>query len=394
MQIGYLHIGSAEHGIARYGRLLATEARQRSSLSVIEAEVVLTERRGNSSELRKANHASLVRAAQTLRPAEIVHLQYNRLIWGGGWSQLGYLDTFMRHCACPLVVTLHDIFYPPSSATLAQQYFSKAADSITLRDLVKAALRDRLSPHTLALQKVMARSRLAFVCTQEEARRLSDRASMQTVQVIPHFVETRAIQMSRSEARQALGLADDTVITLLGFIYSGKGHQLLVQALAQLPSTVKVVFAGGVSSGHEEFYQDLMVLAEKEGVRDRIRVTGYLSESELEQYLVATDLAVCPFRQTSASGSLSTWISAARPILASNIPQVAEYNELKPGAIKTFDSYTVESLTTAIQNLIPLRSEFNDPKVLFLSQHLSLPSVFDQHLQSYNSVLEKSLQTA
>lgn len=386
MQIGYLHIGSPEHGIARYGRLLAAEARRRS-ISIIEAEVVLT---GD----RTRDCASLIRAAQTLGSANVVHFQYNRSIWGDGWTQLKHLDTFMRNCACPLVVTLHDIFYPPSSLTLAQRYFSKASESIRLRDLGKAVLRDRLSPHILALQHVMARSRLAFVCTQEEARRLSDRVSMQTVQVIPHFVETRSIQISRSEARQALRLEDYTVITLLGFIYSGKGHQLLVQALAQLPQTVRVVFAGGVSSGHEAFYQELMALAEKKGVRDRIRVTGYLSESELEQYLVATDLAVCPFRQTSASGSLSTWISVARPILASNIPQVAEYNELKPGAIKTFDSYTVEALTTAIQHLIPLRSESDDPKVLFLSQHLSISSVFDRHLQHYGSVLESSLQTA
>ncbi|NJR49044.1 MAG: hypothetical protein HC780_05175 [Leptolyngbyaceae cyanobacterium CSU_1_3] len=42
MKVGYLHIGEPEHGIARYGRYLANEARTRPELTVIEATVLLT----------------------------------------------------------------------------------------------------------------------------------------------------------------------------------------------------------------------------------------------------------------------------------------------------------------------------------------------------------------
>ncbi|MGG6269239.1 glycosyltransferase [Leptolyngbya sp. AN03gr2] len=382
MRIGYLHIGAPQHGIYRYGRLLAAEARSRSSLEVIEAAVTLT---GSRSQDRSA----LIQAAKTLSQADVIHFQYNRAIWGESWKQLRHLTVFLNHCSRPLIVTLHDIFYPPSSTTLFQQYRSNPS-SVKITDLTRAMLRDQLSPNILALQKVIERSQIALVCTQEEARRLSDRVQGSKVQIIPHFVEARTPQMSRTEARKALELEEFTVITLLGFIYSGKGHQLLIQALPHLPAQVKLVFAGGVSSGHEEYFQDLMRLAEKEGVSDRIRVTGYLSEEELERYLLATDLAICPFRQTSASGSLSTWISVARPILASNIPQVQEYNQLQPGAISTFEPYTSGAIRAAIQQHLTLLQPDSNAEALKLSQQLHISKIFDRHLLHYQTSSSKN----
>ncbi|MBD2080253.1 glycosyltransferase [Leptolyngbya sp. FACHB-17] len=380
MKIGYLHIGALQHGIRRYGRLLAAEAQSRSQLQVIEAEVNLT---GD----RQHDCTSLIHAAQTLAQADVVHFQYNRAIWRDHWSQLSYLDAFLNHCSRPLVVTLHDIFYPPSSATLTQRYFSHPG-TVRFSDLAKAVLRDRVAPHILALQKVIARSRVVIVCTQEEAQRLSDRIDRAKLSIIPHFVESRHLQNDRAEARRTLGLEPFTVITLLGFIYSGKGHSLLIRALPKLPETVKVIFAGGVSAGHEAYYQELLSLAEQVGVRDRLRVTGYLPEAELEQYLLSTDLAVCPFRQTSASGSLSTWISVERPILASNIPQVEEYNRLQPHAIATFEPYTSDAIVDALNHLIPSCSPEPDPNVSRLRHHLSMPKIFDQHLSHYQAAYE------
>ncbi|BAS59576.1 group 1 glycosyl transferase [Leptolyngbya boryana NIES-2135] len=380
MNIGYLHIGLPQHGIHRYGRLLAAEARTRSQINVIEADVQLT---GD----RSCDRHALINAAQTLSQADVIHFQYNRVIWGEDWRQIHHLNTFLDRCSRPLIVTLHDIFYPPSSATLVHKYRSHPG-SVRVAELIKAILRDQLSPNILALQKVISRSQSAFVCTQEEARRLSDRIVSSKIKIIPHFVESRTPGISRIESRKVLHLDNFTVITLLGFIYSGKGHKLLIQALPHLPAHVKLIFAGGVSPGHEAYFQDLMALAEKEGVRDRIHVTGYLSELELERYLLATDLAVCPFRQTSASSSLSTWLSVACPILASSIPQIAEYNALAPGAIKIFEDYTPNGLKAAILEFLATGCKPEDHKIAALRHQLSISNIFDQHLHYYNRLLE------
>ncbi len=414
MKIGYLHIGPPEHGVCRYGRLLAAEARRRPELEVIEADVLLTND-------RQYNQQILVQAAEQLRAADIIHFQfnkYNKVLWGGGSSQLDHLRFFMNSCSSPLVVTLHDVFYPPYGlAGVMKHLRSKlkpTTQTITASSSNKEMIatppsepsqpkRSKLSKalgflqatsegmfgaDALALRQIAKRANFMFVCTQEEAQRVCDRIPKHKLKVIPHFVETRTIDISPSKASKLLGLEGFKVVTLLGFIYPPKGHQIMVEAMSELPPDVKVVFAGGPSSAsYEHLVDDLMALAKKNGVDDRLRITGYLSEEELELYLIATDLAVCPFSRFSASGSLSTWISIARPILASDFPQVAEYNKLEPNAIKTFKPYTSTALAQAIRQLISTTQATEDSSVASLRQKLSMPVIFDEHLTYYRRIL-------
>ncbi|MGQ4646878.1 glycosyltransferase [Lyngbya aestuarii] len=408
MRIGYLHIGSPQHGVCRYGRLLAAEARRQPELSVIEVDVVL-------SQDKKQNRELLIKAAQQLSEAEIIHFQFNKFnkeIWGGGWSQLYYLRVFMGHCSCPLVVTLHDVFYPPYGLASVLKYlhnkFSANASVINKKttaissskpsapgrsrlksafEFMQSIFKGVLGPDALALREIANRVSLMFVCTEEEAQRICDRVDNRKLKVVPHFVETRSINISPAKARTVLGLEGVKVVTLLGFIYATKGHQLMVEALPELPPDVKIIFAGGSSSGgSEQLVKNLLALAKAKGVDERLRITGYLSEEELEHYLMATDLAVCPFSRFSASGSLSTWISVARPVLASDFPQVAEYNRLEPGAIKTFSPYTPAALAKTIEQLLPLSGEDNESAITRLRKKLSMSVIFDKHLSHYQNV--------
>ena len=66
---------------------------------------------------------------------------------------------------------------------------------------------------------------------------------------------------------------------------------------------------------------------------DRVRFMGYVPDDELETVLAATDVALCPFREMSASGALATWISAGRPIVTSDLPPIRELDALAPGAV-------------------------------------------------------------
>jgi hypothetical protein len=118
-------------------------------------------------------------------------------------------------------------------------------------------------------------------------------------------------------------------------------------------------------------------------------VTGYVPEESLDRYLAATDLALCPFREASASGSLSTWIAAERPILASKLPLFAEYNERVPGAIATFHPYTPERLATrAVEAFRRPKSEVH-ARLRALRESLSVPEIIAQHHEVYCRVLEE-----
>ena len=95
-------------------------------------------------------------------------------------------------------------------------------------------------------------------------------------------------------------------------------------------------------------------------------------------------------RDASASASLSTWISAARPILASSLPLIAEYNALEPDAIHTFDPYTAASLADAIRAALDRDSDAEVQRVARLRERLLPPAILDRHVEAYRELLGAS----
>jgi len=119
-------------------------------------------------------------------------------------------------------------------------------------------------------------------------------------------------------------------------------------------------------------------------------MTGFLREPEQELHLAATDLAVCPFHFFSASGSLSTWISARRPVLCHDLPQIAEYREIVPGAFHTFRPYTPAALAASIRGALATDTGEEDPAMARLYEALRLPRIFDEHLAVYRDATRGS----
>jgi glycosyltransferase involved in cell wall biosynthesis len=408
MKIGYLHLGPPQHGIYRYGKFLAQAAKERSDLIVLEAEAILT---GDS----QGDHQKLIAAAQQLEGADLIHIQFssfNDRLWGADWTQLDRLKTFLDSCSQPISVTLHDVFYTPfgiegiytqvwpqlfslfsskkNNNDLPQQPRSPVSFSKQAARILKRWWINTFGPSTATLRELAKKVDLILVCTQEEARRLAGRIEPQKLKIVPHFVESRPLSLTAAEAREVLNLGDLRVVTILGFIYPYKGHQLLIEALPDLPPNVQAIFAGSTETD-PEFVRHLTQLAQEKGVGDRVRLTGYLSEVELEAYLIATDLAICPFTDFSASGSISTWISVACPILASHLPQIAEYNLLEADAIQTFSTYTAKALATAIKNCLAESSAIQKDRVARLGKKLSLASIFDRHHSVYQPLEREAI---
>jgi glycosyltransferase involved in cell wall biosynthesis len=224
------------------------------------------------------------------------------------------------------------------------------------------------------------RARLLLVCSQEERRRVAHILPSVRAQVVAHFVESRPPIPSMTDAKASLGLSGQRVVTLLGFIHGRKGHDLLVDAMPRLAPDVTVVFAGGATAEHEAYVERLRDRARTLGVAHRLRVTGRLAEPELERWMACTDLAVCPFVRVAASGSVSTWLSLGKPILATDLPLIAEYNAMEPGAIRCFRPYTATALADAITSVLSEADDRQAEAAGRLRDHLSIAAVCERHL--------------
>jgi glycosyltransferase involved in cell wall biosynthesis len=392
LTLGYLHLqppGSSaqDHGVTRYGRLLADQMARLPETIVTSVTVDLAE--GDLD----ADRANLRAAAARLAPVDLVHIQYSKYLWAdrqGNWGP-DRLFAFLDALGSPVVVTLHDVdanLYGPGQLWrgLVQEWqkqrrFSKGR-SLALRSTWRGFRKSTLAD-SQTLKTLLRRSACALVCHQAEADRLRHLPGHRRVQVLPHFIEARSSEASPiGELQAQLGL-QGPVITLQGYIYPGKGHRLLLEAVAQIPEAT-LVFAGGPSAGSDALQAALESRAAELGLTDRLRITGYLDEAMLIQYLQATDVAVCPFEKLSASGSIATWIALGKQPLASDLPQIRELNGMVAGAIETFAPYEAAALGLAIQER--LAHPTDNQAVLALGAMLSLEAIGDRHRRLFSGL--------
>jgi glycosyltransferase involved in cell wall biosynthesis len=345
-RIGFVHLGRPESGVRRYGQLIADETATRAGIEISEVDAGRVDQQSDR----------LAEVAAELADSQVVVLQWNRRGWGKHGRSLPRLARFRRAYRGALVVTLHDVF---ARHGLRQRHLQP--DVWSLRWLGRTA--DRVVVHS-----------------QVEVERLRGIVPVDRVRVIPHFVEQRTLPMSTDEARASLGLEGRRVVTLLGFVYGRKGHRYAVDAVPYLPAEVVMVYAGGPVAGRSFVYDLATSKAQEHGLGDRFRITGYLSDEELGTWIAATDLAILPFTDLSASGSLSTWISAGKPMLVTDLPGFREYARRVPGALNFFGPPEAGPLAAAINELMTGPLPDRDPGVVTLGRELSMERTVDRYL--------------
>ena len=345
-RLGFVHVGRPESGVRRYGQLIADEARRHPGITVIEAEA------GRIDE----DAAQLTRVAAEVADAQVVVVQWNRRGWGRHGRSLTRLMRFRRAYRGALIVTLHDIF---ERRGVRQRWLQPEAWS--LRYLARVA--DRVVVHS-----------------EVELDRLGGFIPQERIVVVPHFVERRRLPLGPAEARERLGLADRRIVTLLGFVYGRKGHRYAVEAVPRLPSDVVMVYAGGPVAGRSHVHDLALSKAQQLGLGDRFRITGYLSDEDLETWIAATHLAILPFTDLSASGSLSSWIASGKPMLVSDLPGFREYDRRVPGALRFFGPPQPEPLAAAISKALEGPLPDPDPAVGRLAQELGMERTVGRYL--------------
>jgi glycosyltransferase involved in cell wall biosynthesis len=344
--LGFLHLGREESGVRRYGQLIADEARSREGLTVVEVEAGRVDRSSDQ----------LASVAADLSGSDAVIMQWNKRGWGTHGRSLPRLYRFRRAYRGILVVTLHDIF---DRHGVRQRYLQP--DVWSLRAVGRTA--DRIVVHS-----------------QIEVERLRGIIPIDKLRVVPHFVERRTLSMSPAQARAALGIGDRRLVTLLGFVYGRKGHRFAVEAVPFMPDDAMMVYAGGPVEGRTFVHDLARDKAEELALGDRFRITGYLSDEEMGAWMAATHLAILPFTDLSASGSMSSWISSGKPMLVSDLPGTREVGRWVPGALHFFGPPEPWPLGAAISELLARPLPDPDPGVLQLAQELSMEKTLDRYL--------------
>jgi glycosyltransferase involved in cell wall biosynthesis len=305
----------------------------------------------------EGKRGGLDRRGHELSDADVVWMQWNRRSWGRDARAAQRLIDFRRSFRAPVVATLHDMFAPRG---LRETWLD--AEIWNLRLLGQLAQR-------------------FVVHSPDEVGRTRGLVPRNRVRVVPHFVEQRERSLSPDEARARLGVQGRRIVTLLGFIYGRKGHKKMLESIPRLPDDVLVVYAGGNVAGREIALAKIQERATELRLGpDRLRITGWLTEEQLDKWIAATHLAILPFRDLSASGSLSTWVAAGKPILVHDLPGFAEYNARVPGALRVAASLEPVVLAEAIGRELAGDLPDVDARVVALRDDLSVAKTLDRYL--------------
>jgi glycosyltransferase involved in cell wall biosynthesis len=140
--------------------------------------------------------------------------------------------------------------------------------------------------------------------------------------VVPHGVGEvpRAEPAPEAAVRDRLRLPGGRIVLCVGAVRSHKNQALLVRALPELADDVTVVLAGR----QEAYAAEVDALAAELGVTERLKLAGFLSDSELERLWLLAGCAAFPTRAEGFGLPVLEAMARGVPVACSDIPVLRE----------------------------------------------------------------------
>ncbi len=254
-----------------------------------------------------------------------VHVQHDFGLFRGAYGRIESIRNLHRFLKAArrgperIVLTFHAM---PPLATLS------LADPLGLaRDQLISRLWRRL-----VVPLVDGRQVVAIAPSRYQRRLLIDSGiPADAITVVPQGVpDLRADAFDSRQAKEELGLDPDArIVVQFGFIAAHKGHLVALEAMSALPQRYRLAVVGGV---HPHAIDDLTYdsfvkeMLEQPRVASRVRITGWVPDSDVSLWLAAADLCIVPYTTPDIPTSAAAiWaLSSGRPVIATRIPAFAE----------------------------------------------------------------------
>ena len=140
--------------------------------------------------------------------------------------------------------------------------------------------------------------------------------------VVPHGIGDvpRAAPTDETGLRERLRLDSGRVVLCVAAVRPHKNQELLVRALPHLPGDMAVVLAGR----REPYAERVSAVAGELGVTDRLRLTGFLEEADLEGLWKLAGCAAFPTRAEGFGLPVLEAMARGVPVACSDIPVLRE----------------------------------------------------------------------
>ncbi|MBA2568144.1 MAG: glycosyltransferase family 4 protein [Actinobacteria bacterium] len=167
--------------------------------------------------------------------------------------------------------------------------------------------------------------------------------------VVDHVVALPLVSLDPAAARERLGLPrEGRILAALGFIRPYKGYDLLADVWGRLGDQAPYLLVMGQVVSGEDSAAPLAQL-ERTG-RAEIRL-GYASDEDLQLAIAAADAVLLPYTAASESGLMHQARSLGTPVVASDVPALAEAVEASSAGRVV--PRNVDAWAAAVTGLLP-----------------------------------------
>jgi glycosyltransferase involved in cell wall biosynthesis len=166
------------------------------------------------------------------------------------------------------------------------------------------------------------------------------------VHVVLHGVDLDLFRPAddRVALRQRLGLSGPVCLSV-GNLVELKGHDLTIKALGLMPEGVLLIAGDGPEAG------SLRALVAREGLNDRVRFLGRLSQQELVEYYCAADAFVLSSSREGIANVIMESMACGTPVVATAVGGAPEVITV-PEAGVLVGQRTPEAIADAIGRLL------------------------------------------
>jgi len=263
---------------------------------------------------------------------DIVNVQHEFGLYGV-WHDGTYDDhlrVFLENCTKPVVTTLHTVAPKPEPWALETiRYISAQSDQVVVMGTTAARL----------LHEVYGVTRPAVV--------------------IEHGMP--AIEpKGRHRLKRQLGVEERPIVSTFGLVDPRKGLEYVIEAMPEIVARHPAALYLVVGQTHPElqkregeaYRNSLIASAARLGMRDHVKfVNQYLTQREVVDYLLATDVYVTPYLDPNqiTSGTLAYALGAGKAIVSTPYLHAREVLESGRGILVPFrDSAAVAAAVNSV----------------------------------------------
>lgn len=367
-------------GIADYSTQLLDELAKLVDVEIVQSPLPSQTAYNYSSYIHYAK--KFRQCAMELNKADICHIQHDYSFWGGVKPSRNLFPYMASAIRVPVVLTSHEI--------LNQQF--KMADFKGAMKWLTFCLSPFSRRYSVYVSPGLHQwaDKTIVHTTQHMDMLVKQGVSPDRVMVIPHGISPcRLLSLEGDKVKSRLGVAGSRILTIIGFISSRKGYELVLNILPLLPNDVKLVIAGGCRTDSEKIYlTDLRKFIARLGVSHRVVITGYLEAMDLYSIVQESDIILAPFKTVAGSGTLSIAFALGRPVIASDLTPMQELSKSEKSML-LFAADDSEDLLAKIQQLLSnkqLSAEMSSAALRYAAKN-SMQTIAEQTVALYEQVL-------